>query len=237
MSRKTEIMKGETILNPSLLETTYKAEGALDKIKNKSLRADVKKYIDSETKTFKGQWDMVKAIARMDARKDDDFATLDDLAGFLELSTSYVSRARNLGQLDGTLESLGFTVSNAYEFLKLRKTPEEIAKVIDDYNLTSKSTQQEIREAVKARVAELKAIGTSKVSTSKESEEAEGGNDSLKNYSDEVEEELFTEYTLPIWTDNDGGFVDERTVSLSESAVEELSKVIRDWWERSKRVW
>lgn len=227
MSKKTEIMKGETILNPALLETTYKDEGALDKIKNKNLRADVKRYIESETKTFKGQWDMVKAIARMDARKGDDFATLDDLAAFLEMSTSYVSRARNLGELDGTLESLGFTVANAYEFLKLRKTPEEIAKVIKDYNLTAKSTQQEIREAVKARAAELKGIDTSKCST------PEGETDSLKNYSNDVVEELFTEYTLPIWTDNNGGFVEERTISLSESAVEDLSKVIRDWWDKT----
>lgn len=239
MSKKELALQEQTevVVNDALVGMTYKDAGVLELIQNKQLKNDVKKLLDAENKTFKGQWEMVEAVTRMttrDGELDSDFGTLQELADFLNTSVASISKMKNLGLLPSfLLKERGFTVGNAYEFLPL-KSEEEIALVINDNELDDKSSQKDIRQAVKARKQMLKAreqVLLTETESEPEVEEVYKG-DILSNYSDDAKEELCVEYTLPVWTVKDGGYVMDMTLSFTESVSEELAKVISAFLEQ-----
>lgn len=244
----------EIILNAALAGTTYHDEVAVDSIKNKTLKSNVKSYLQSERRGKKAAWEMVRLLASMSEHIKEDFGSDYAFAEFMECSQSIINKRKRLGLYAVELEKAGYSDSQAMEFLPLLSTAER--KMVDVYsddieslevnrgyivddlsnNIPVTLSQKEIRKVVKQLTAyiseERVEIGyfiEAKDNANEEiaMENTIGEGENLESYDDTEpdNQESYIQYTLP-WL-RDGGLVDE-TLQVSEEIALELAKAIME---------
>lgn len=245
--------KEVVVMNAALENKTLHDDEAVEAIKNKNLKANIKSYLKAENQGRKAGWAMVRLLASMSEYIKEDFGSDYKFAEFMEMSQATINKRKRLGAYAVDLENNGYTDSQAMEMLPLLSKAEDIIRnnsddieeaehfrtqVINDIAtfIPNSLSQKEIRKECKNLIAfwnvdqEQPMIGLDndleeEIDTDTTLETTEI-HDSLENYSDEEEkekEEIYIEYTFP-WI-KDGGLVDE-TFQVSEEIAIEIAKAI-----------
>lgn len=227
--KKNTEVSTEVVVNAKLADQTIYTLNDLKDIKSGAVRQAVKRFLAGEKKSFEGGWQMARSINKVVSGKEfkKDFATQNEFAAFMGISKSTLSKMIGVFSFEHIdFATLLIPLTVAYEYLPL-KTEKAITEAMNELGTTASAA--EVREYVKSLKGgkdEDKKIEDKESVSGKE--EIEKDHDKLTNYNDEDGDELETEYTLPIWSDTNGGFVDEQVFMLTETEVEELAIFVRE---------
>lgn len=227
MSKKNEV--AEVIINTAVEGKNILTDGidVVNQLNNKKLASMVKSYYSKVTGMTKSQWEVVRKIGCM-CEEDwfsSDFASWTELGAFLGMGKTETSLNRKLAQYETlVLENMGFTVSKAYELTKLDK--DQLETFLAGCPEAPHLTQKELRAAVK----EFKEALLEDKDGDESVENIESG--SKLTDLDDTPNDLYVDYILPIWCVDDGGYVLDMNVTLSETDSEDLSKYLYDWFKK-----
>lgn len=247
----------EIIANAALEGKTYHDEDCLESIKNKTLKSNIKSYLQNEQKGKKAAWNMVRLIANMSDYIKEDFGSDYKFAEFMECSQSTINKRKRLGNYAVELELNGFSDSQAMELLPLLSLSDKklveiygddidtieairILLVKDISSIVSPDlSQKEIRKVVKNLTVYNSEIdnrlkidineepNTDSLDDKNISSESDSQSQSLDDYDDSEPEQLDEYIQYTLPWIMDGGLVDE-TVQVSNEIALELAKAIMD---------
>lgn len=227
----------DVIINPAVADKSIVTDGieVVANLNNPKLAKLVKEYYTKSNSVAKTQWDMVSKVGAMctDDLYKSDFANWKELGAFLGVSSATMSLTRKLSKFDIVyLKELGFTVSNAFELTKI--SPDNFDTFMNYYEGNpALLTQKELRAEVKVFCDSLKRIETETDITDNIGDAETETKESLTDY-DDTAKELICDYTLPMWCNENGGYVVDQPVQLTESESEKLAKLIRKFFEDNK---
>lgn len=234
MSKKNEV--AEVIINTAVEGKNILTDGieVANQLNNKKLASMVKSYYSKVTGMSKSQWEVVRKIGCM-CEEDlfsSDFANWTELGAFLGMGKTEMSLNRKLAQYNTLwLEDMGFTVSKAYELTKLD------AVQLDSFLMGMPSAAQLSQKELRAAVKEFKgALLEDKEGAPEENEESNDSEGSKLTDFDDTPNDLYVDYILPIWCVDDGGYVLDMNVTISETDSEDLSKYLYDWFKKHSKL-
>lgn len=236
MSKKNEV--AEVIINTAVEGKNILTDGidVVNQLNNKKLASMVKSYYSKVTGMTKSQWEVVRKIGCM-CEEDwfsSDFASWTELGAFLGMGKTETSLNRKLAQYETlVLENMGFTVSKAYELIKLDK--DQLETFLAGCPDASALTQKELRAAVKEFKETLLDGKVNNVIEENANETYEESGSKLTDL-DDTPNDLYVDYILPIWCVDDGGYVLDMNVTLSETDSEDLSKYLYDWFKKHSKL-